>query len=79
MTLVPKNDDNLAKCVCPKCPSYNECAKGKAEKLYCSGDVSKSTCDFQTNGCHCVGCPVHYNYSLTAGYYCMKGPAEAIG
>lgn len=79
MSLVPKNDANLKKCLCPTCPSYNECAKGKAEKLYCCGDIGKSGCEFKTNGCLCGGCPVHYDYSLTAFYYCMHGSAEAIG
>lgn len=79
MSLVPKNDDNIKKCVCDKCPSYNSCAKEKKEKLFCSGDVSKSYCSFQENGCSCNSCPIHYNYSLTANYYCAKGPADSIG
>jgi len=81
MSIVPKNDENIKKCFCDKlkCPSYNDCAKSKGEKLYCSGDVSKSTCSFQANGCSCSNCPVHYDYSLTALYYCTQGPVEAIG
>ncbi len=78
MSKVEKNDANMGKCVCPSCPSYNDCARGKSEKLYCAGDVGKSSCAYQMNGCICSQCPVHMENNLMAGYYCMHGSADEI-
>jgi len=78
MPKVEKNKVNMDKCSCPNCPSYNECAKGKTESLYCAGDNGKSACSYQMNGCICGSCPVHKEYNLTSGYYCMHGSADEI-
>ena len=78
MPKVEKNDANLNRCFCPKCPSYNECAKGKIERLYCAGEIGKSSCQYKMNGCLCGGCLVHRENGLKAGYYCIKGSADAI-
>lgn len=76
MTLIEKNDKNLKKCSCIKCPSYNDCAKGKKESLYCAEIVGKSKCKYKMNGCLCMTCPVHAKFNLKAGYYCINGSAE---
>lgn len=78
MFRVEKTEANLNKCLCPGCPSYNDCAKEKAEALYCAGEVGKSECPFQMNGCLCGGCPVHMENNLTAGYFCINGSADEI-
>jgi hypothetical protein len=78
MAKVEKSEINLKKCFCPNCPSYNECAKGKMEKLYCAGEVGKSVCEYKMNGCLCGGCPVHAENNLQAGYYCLNGSADEI-
>ena len=76
MTLVEKNDENLKKCSCPKCPSYNDCAKEKQERLYCATSIGKSKCAYKMNGCICMMCPVHVKFNLKSGYYCINGSAE---
>jgi len=79
MVKVEKTPENLKKCSCPKCPSYNECAERKLEKLFCAKEVGKSSCKFQMNGCICMSCPVHKENNLKAGYYCINGSAEQAG
>lgn len=76
MPKVEKTELNLGKCPCPNCPSYNECAKGKIELLYCAEETGKSACQYKMNGCICGGCPVHRDNGLKAGYYCLNGPAN---
>lgn len=78
MSKVEKNETNLKNCVCPNCPSYNECAKGKQEVLYCAGDVGKSACEYKLNGCICGGCPVEKQNNISAGYYCIHGSADEM-
>lgn len=78
MPKVEKNEINLKKCFCPNCPSYNECAQEKTEKLYCAKEIGKSTCAYKTNGCICSGCPVHMKNDLKAGYYCINGSADEV-
>lgn len=76
MSKVEKNEANLDKCACPNCPSHNECAKEKMEKLYCSEEVGKSTCPFEMKGCLCGPCPVHTENDLKSGYYCINGTSS---
>lgn len=76
MPKVEKNEANMHKCFCPNCPSYNECAKEKTERLYCAGEIGKSSCKYKMNGCICGGCPVHRENNLQAGYYCINGSAD---
>lgn len=78
MSAVELNEINLSKCVCADCPSYNECAKGKTELLYCAEKVGKSVCEYKMNGCICSTCPVYKECHLTVGYYCIHGSAEEI-
>lgn len=76
MAKVEVNESNLKKCVCPACPSYNECAKGKKELLYCAEAIGKSSCEYKMSGCICGGCPVQKENNLKAGAYCIKGAAK---
>ena len=79
MPVVTKNETNLTNCSCPSCPSYNECAKDKLEKLYCASEVGRSTCKYKMNGCVCGSCQVHKDNHLANGYYCLNGSALEIG
>ena len=79
MAKVIKDEANLNKCVCPNCPSYNNCAREKNEKLYCAAEVGRSTCKYKMNGCICGSCAVHMANKLAKGYYCLNGSAEEIG
>ncbi len=76
MPKVQKNEVNISKCTCADCPSYNECARGKTEKLYCAEQVGKSECAYKMNGCICGQCPVHAEFDLKAGAYCIHGSAD---
>lgn len=78
MYKVEKNETNLENCSCPGCPSHNDCAKKKNEKLFCAAAIGKSTCDISKNGCICGGCPVHEKFNLVSGYYCKQGSADKI-
>lgn len=76
MPKIEKNEININKCTCPNCPSYNECTKGKMERLYCAGEIGKSNCEIQKNGCICGGCPVYIENGLKELYYCIRGSAD---
>jgi len=78
MAKVEKTPENVKKCFCPTCPSYNECAKSKSELIFCAASVGKSGCPLPTNGCSCPGCPVHQENDLKSNYYCQNGSAEQV-
>jgi len=78
MSKVEKNINNIEKCICGNCPSYNKCAEEKKEKLYCAKDVGKSSCEFKMNGCICGNCPIHKENELLSWYYCMNGSVDEI-
>ncbi len=61
------------KCICPDCPSYNDCAKQKGELFFCSFDSGKSDCITEEKWCICETCPVTEELGLTKIYYCIKG------
>ena len=68
---VPDTQENMTKCLCVKCPTYNMCMKDKMERLFCS--KGKSTCVLREMGCICTQCPLWREYNLSALYYCMTG------
>lgn len=78
MEKVINNKGNKEKCICPNCPSYNECAKEKKEVLFCADKIGKGKCAYQMNGCICGMCPVHKECKLKNGYYCIHGSAKEI-
>jgi aldose sugar dehydrogenase len=78
MAKVIKNQENLSKCICPKCPSYNSCATQKNELLFCAEPLSARRCTFKRNGCICGDCPIHSENKLKKGYYCILGSADEI-
>lgn len=76
MSKVPKNPETLNKCICPDCPSYNDCMKEKMERLYCATEIGKTNCEVNKKGCICGGCPIHKEFGLNKWYYCVNGPEE---
>jgi hypothetical protein len=68
---VSDTPENVKKCICASCPSYNECMKTGNEALFCS--KGKSACDVKREGCICNQCPVHSAYHLLGAYYCSVG------
>ena len=65
-----------AKCICGKCPTYNDCMKEKKEALFCA--LGKSGCTATKKGCLCPACPVTRELGLRHGYYCMQGSEKEI-
>lgn len=78
MAIVKNNPENLKKCSCPNCPTYNECAKEKEELLFCAQEIGKGTCQYKMNGCICPVCPIHKENNLGASFYCIYGSADEI-
>ena len=70
---VPDTEENREKCRCPDCPVYNDCIKGKNEKLFCA--MGKTDCEIEKKGCLCLHCPIEIEYRLNSFFYCDKGAA----
>jgi len=71
---ITNSPENLAKCLCPSCPSANACMSEKAEALFCAR--GKATCQFEKKGCICGACPIVKENHLERGYFCDAGAAE---
>jgi hypothetical protein len=63
-------------CICPTCPSYNECAKKANEKLFCWTGKSFMCINFE-NGCVCPQCPVATELGLNNTFFCNRGAEKA--
>ncbi|BDZ69596.1 DUF2769 domain-containing protein [Methanobacterium petrolearium] len=61
-------------CVCPICPSYNDCAKDKQENVFCITGKSDG-CITMEMGCLCPTCPLAQKYEIGVMYnfYCHRG------
>ncbi len=68
---VDDTEENVHSCTCPDCPSYDDCARGKDETLFCARGVS--ACALPQNGCICDECSVWDVYELTDMYFCRNG------
>jgi hypothetical protein len=75
MAFVPNTKENIARCVCPTCPTYtaDDCPKEKQENIFCA--VGKSGCGLADRGCLCGNCPLWDEYKLTKGSFCIRGAA----
>jgi hypothetical protein len=84
--LVPETKENLEKCICRTCPTFDECMKNNDEGLYCA--KGKTGCTVEKKECLCVSCPIDAEYRLTGRldlmekmilkmntFYCEAGPA----
>ena len=72
--MVKDNKENLKKCICENCPTYNECMGAGKEGLFCARE--KSSCSFSMNGCLCGDCPVAKENNLSGSYHCDSGKEE---
>jgi hypothetical protein len=66
---------NKKLCICPECPTYNDCAKEQDELLFCILGKSE-TCITKESGCICPACPITEKLGLTKQYYCTKGTEQ---
>ena len=60
-------------CVCPICPTYNNCAKDTGENIFCL--KGKSNCVKKEKGCMCPTCPfaAEFKIGVIYNFYCMRG------
>lgn len=88
MATIPRTKENLFKCLCRKCPSYNFTCKVKAipgNVILIASDMEnkvhaetmfcayeKSSCIDEENGCICVDCPLYTEYQLNKTYFCIE-------
>ena len=72
--VVPYTKENTERCICPGCPTRNECMKNRNQVLFCS--QGKTECDLERKGCLCGECPIESEYGLTDFYYCDEGAAK---
>ena len=61
-------------CVCPICPSYNDCAKEKDENIFCITGKSDGCINLEL-GCMCPTCPLaqRYKIGMIYNFYCHRG------
>ena len=72
--VVPNTNENKIRCICPGCPTYNECMKGKEKTFFCA--QGQSECAIESQGCICGECPVASDYKLNELYFCKSGLAK---
>ncbi len=72
--IVPDTDENAEKCLCPGCPTHNDCMKSEEERIFCSR--GNTECNLEKRGCLCGTCPVRQEYKLNDFYYCVGGAAK---
>lgn len=72
---VEVNEANREECLCPHCPTYDECMTIEEEALYCGTSLTMCE-DVVRQGCVCGRCDVHAAYDLVGTYFCFEGPAE---
>jgi hypothetical protein len=64
------------KCICMKCPTYNDCMKGKQEALFCA--TGKTGCSPTKKACICRTCPVTPIMGLKNMHYCIGGSEQEL-
>jgi len=74
MAKVPDTQENVQKCICGGCPSYDDCMRDNNEILYCAKE--KSACEVPRKGCLCGACPLVAEFGLDKMYYCVMGAEE---
>jgi hypothetical protein len=63
-------------CTCPKCPTYNNCAKNAHELVFCNTGKS-FMCISEDKGCICPACPVAIEQGLRYKSFCLRGSEKA--
>ena len=73
MMKVPDTKENMMKCICVTCPTYNQCMKDKMQGFFCA--KMKTDCKLDKKNCICSGCPIWGEFKLAGGYFCESGAA----
>jgi|WetSurMetagenome_2_1015567.scaffolds.fasta_scaffold57870_2 hypothetical protein len=63
-------------CICPKCPTYTNCAKDAKERIFCLKGKSFACISFE-KGCICPTCPVTAKCGMKYKNFCTKGAEKA--
>lgn len=74
---MPRVDDtaeNAERCICPDCPTFNDCMREARETLFCARGMTN--CEARTRECICPDCVVWTDYQLGTTYFCLEGAAE---
>ena len=79
--------ENMEKCICKNCPTYDSCMSEKSELFFCA--AGNSGCKVNQDECLCENCPIDKAFNLTANldlmermilklnkFYCENGPAK---
>ena len=53
---VPDTQENLMKCICGSCPTYNQCMKDKMQGFFCARE--KSDCETEKERLHMHSVPL---------------------
>jgi hypothetical protein len=72
----PKMEAMKAKCDCPSCPTYVQCATVKDERLFCF--TGKSACIRVNRKCVCHACRIAHENNLKHQYYCIGGSTKQL-
>lgn len=67
-------ESNASACLCPDCPTYNDCMRDNAELLFCGR--GGTSCEVSAVECICGDCSVWAENSLSSYYFCIRGAAE---
>ena len=71
------DDAKKGECICPKCPTYTNCAKDAKEADFLFEREKSFMCITNEKGCICPDCPVTKEYGLKNKFFCMKGAEKA--
>lgn len=64
------NEKNYTNCICPACPSYNDCCEKTSEKAFCAN--KRCSCEVERKSCICGNCPVYKENDVSGGYFCIN-------
>ncbi len=62
-------------CFCIGCPTYNSCAAGKTERVFCLSGPSTCIKERDISRCICSTCPVQEELGFFGEYCCNYGTA----
>ncbi|MFA6594528.1 MAG: DUF2769 domain-containing protein [Candidatus Buchananbacteria bacterium] len=71
---IQNTEENVGRCICGQCSSYNDYLKNKRELLFCA--AGKASCELKKSGCLCGSCPIATEYNFNGGYCCIDGAAK---
>jgi hypothetical protein len=74
MVDAPLGKNEEKDCICPRCPSYPDCAVDQELRMFCMR--GKVHCQVRRKGCMCRGCKVHIEHRFTMEFYCIIGTEE---